>query len=298
MPRAFAVLQHLVEHAGRLVTKEALLATVWRDAAVSDVALSTCIRDLRRALRDSPDAPRYIETVHRRGFRFVGPLAAPGATSDVPAGTAPAAAISARIEPASPPTLVGRDAELARLHELLRKALNRHRQLVFVTGESGIGKTALIDAYLARIGRPDFLHVGWGQCVEQYGAGETYLPLLEALASLGREPRGGEVVRVLKQRAPTWLVQQPALLGAVQRRAHGATRERMLRELVEAKDKDGQPFDGGHTYRMTVPPKAPVKQSSRMKPCARRGVRLAAHHPNFRGTPRNSRIHRTTSASF
>jgi len=75
MPRAFSVLCHLVDHAGRLVTKEALLASVWRDAAVSDAALSTCIRDLRRALGDSPEAPRYIETVHRRGFRFIGPVA-------------------------------------------------------------------------------------------------------------------------------------------------------------------------------------------------------------------------------
>src|SRR5881397_1067248 len=67
MPRAFAVLRHLVEHAGRLVTKEALLASVWRDAAVSDAALSSCIRDLRRALGDAPDAPRYIEALGRLG---------------------------------------------------------------------------------------------------------------------------------------------------------------------------------------------------------------------------------------
>ena len=73
MPRAFAVLRHLVEHAGRLITKDELLATVWRDAIVSDAALASCIRDLRRALGDSSEAPRYIETVHRRGFRFIGP---------------------------------------------------------------------------------------------------------------------------------------------------------------------------------------------------------------------------------
>ena len=68
MPRAFAVLCHLVEHAGRLMTKDELLATVWRDAIVSDAALASCIRDLRRALGDSAEAPRYIETVHRRDF--------------------------------------------------------------------------------------------------------------------------------------------------------------------------------------------------------------------------------------
>src|SRR5262245_50059123 len=58
-PKAFAVLRHLVEHAGRLITKDELMTTVWRDAIVSDSALISCIRDLRRALSDSPAVPRY-----------------------------------------------------------------------------------------------------------------------------------------------------------------------------------------------------------------------------------------------
>ena len=62
-PRAFAVLRHLVEHAGRLITKDELLATVWRDAIVSDAALASCIRDLRRALGDSSERA----AVHRNG---------------------------------------------------------------------------------------------------------------------------------------------------------------------------------------------------------------------------------------
>src|SRR6266571_2672385 len=78
-PRAFAVVRHLVEHRGRLITKEELLTTVWRDAIVSDAALASCIRDLRKALSDSSNAPRYIQTVHRRGFRFIGPVALPTA---------------------------------------------------------------------------------------------------------------------------------------------------------------------------------------------------------------------------
>ena len=74
-PKAFAVLRHLVEHAGRLITKEELLSAVWGDTIVSDAALASCIRDLRKALGDSSRTPRYIETVHRRGFRFIGPIA-------------------------------------------------------------------------------------------------------------------------------------------------------------------------------------------------------------------------------
>jgi predicted ATPase len=83
--------------------------------------------------------------------------------------------------------------------------------------------------------------VGWGQCIEQYGAGEAYLPVLEALGWLGRQTGGERLLAILHQYAPTWLVQlstllSPAELEAVQRRVQGATRERMLREIAEALD--------------------------------------------------------------
>lgn len=239
MPRAYAVLRHLVDHAGRLVTKEELLTSVWRDAVVSEAALTSCIRDLRRALGDSPRAARYIETVHRRGFRFIGPIARPSAPAD--AAGAGAASGERPAPSAATPMLVARETELARLHALLGRALGGRRSIVFVTGEPGIGKTALLEAFLAQIGEAEQLRIGRGQCVEQYGAGEAYLPVLEALGRLGRDARGAHIAEVLKRHAPTWLVQLPALLGddeleAVQRRALGATRERMLRELVEALD--------------------------------------------------------------
>ena len=88
-PRAFAVLRHLVEHQGRLITKEELLSAVWRDAIVSDAALASGIRDLRRALGDSSAAPRYIQTVHRRGFRFIGPVNSPAAIVSLARAAAP-----------------------------------------------------------------------------------------------------------------------------------------------------------------------------------------------------------------
>ena len=127
-PRAFAVLRHLVERAGRLVTKDELLTTLWRDAIVSDAALASCIRDLRRALRETSEAPRYIETVHRRGFRFIGPIAS--ATTAVSAVRARVPGSGADPQPAAGPVaghgttaLVGRDAELRRLRERLEQAL-------------------------------------------------------------------------------------------------------------------------------------------------------------------------------
>ena len=71
-PKAFAVLQHLMGRPGRLATKDELLAAVWPDTAVTESSLSTCIREVRRALGDNPAAPLYIQTVHRRGYRYIG----------------------------------------------------------------------------------------------------------------------------------------------------------------------------------------------------------------------------------
>lgn len=231
-PKVFAVLRHLVEHPARLVTKDELLAAVWGGVAVGEATLSSAIRDLRRALDDSSRAPRYVQTVHRRGFRFIGPIApqpAAGNSPGPPTFVRPSAA------------LVGRDDELARLHALFAAARGGKRQVVFVTGEPGIGKTTLVEVFLAGLGAEGGLRIGRGQCVEQYGAGEAYLPVLEALGRMGREAGGDALVRILRQFAPTWLAQLPALLSdddlaAVQRRAPGATRERMLRELIEALD--------------------------------------------------------------
>jgi DNA-binding winged helix-turn-helix (wHTH) protein/predicted ATPase len=242
-PKTFAVLQHLVERAGRLVTKHDLLAAVWGETIVGEAVLTSCIRDLRKALSDSSRAPRYIETVHRRGFRFIGPVAgsrdvAPQ-TSGGPAEDAKAGRSREAWGRGLP--LVGREAELARLRDLLETALEGRRRLVFVTGEAGIGKTTLVETFLARIGHRGALCIGRGQCVEQYGAGEAYLPVLEALGRMGREEEGPRLVRILRQYAPTWLAQLPALLTdsdleAVLRRAYGTTRDRMLRELIEAFD--------------------------------------------------------------
>src|SRR5262245_41386949 len=239
-PRAFAVLRHLVEHRGRLITKDELLTTVWRDAVVSDAALASGIRDLRRALGDSSGAPRYIQTVHRRGFRFIGPVTRP--TTRVVEAPAIARAIASPTR-ASPVAemLVGRELQLARLRARLAAALGGQRQLVFVTGEPGIGKTALVEAFVTQAGEANAVRTGHGQCVEQYGAGEPYLPVLEALGRLGRASGGERLVEILKQHAPTWLEQLPGLLSdrdveAVRRRAEGASRGRMLRELAEALD--------------------------------------------------------------
>src|SRR5262245_4945163 len=150
-PKAFAGLRHLIDHPEHLITKDELLAAAWGDTIVSEAALTSCIRDLRKALGDDSRTPRYIETVHRRGFRFIGPVGGRSASAALPAA-APSAESSAA-------KLVGRDAELARLQGLLVTALDGRRRVVFVTGEAGIGKTALVETFLARLQNVDGLRV-------------------------------------------------------------------------------------------------------------------------------------------
>src|SRR4029453_12958064 len=133
-PKAFAVLQYLVAHAGQLVTKEVLLAAVWPGMAVSEGVLKVCLSEILKALGDTVKTPRFIATVHRRGYRFIAPV-----TEAEPAEAQGTARTLQRLPGAAPsqvtPGLVGRRAALAQLHSSLAKALQGQRQLVFVTGE-------------------------------------------------------------------------------------------------------------------------------------------------------------------
>lgn len=221
-PKAFAVLRHLVENRDRLVPKTELLATFWRGTSVSDGVLTTAIREIRRALGEGSRAGGFIQTAHRRGYRFVGPVQVAG-----------------EIDRTAQAALVGRDAELERLDQLLQAAQARTRQIVFVTGEAGIGKTALVDAFVSRVAQRANVRVARGQCVELYGAAEAYLPWLDALGQLCRQPGSEPIVETLRQVAPLWLSQLSALMRpedreALRREVAGAPPERMLREMSEA----------------------------------------------------------------
>src|SRR5215510_5729518 len=107
-PQAWAVLAVLVARAGQLVTKETLLQTAWPETVVSEAALVVCIRKIRQALGDTARTPQYLETVHRRGYAFIGPLPPPAAAPAPPPAT-PARA-------GAPPAVLRREAELRTLH--------------------------------------------------------------------------------------------------------------------------------------------------------------------------------------
>src|SRR5262249_53513328 len=129
---------------------------VWPGTVVSDSTLTSCIKELRKALRDDAKVPRYIETIHRRGYRFIASLSSspkdrgPQADRNRSQEAAPPSSLPATSS--LPPTdFVGRDAELRQLHSLLARAAHGERQMVFVTGEPGIGKTTVIETFLSGI---------------------------------------------------------------------------------------------------------------------------------------------------
>jgi len=238
-PKAFAVLNQLVGRSGQLVTKEELLNSVWPETFVGDAVLKVTIRQLRAALDDDPKSPRFIETAHRRGYRFIGELAESRQVlaKDREIRSDSTVSVSRLRAADSPQGVVGRDEALSRMQSWLLKMLGGERQIVFVTGEAGIGKTALVDTFARSMASDRSIRIGRGQCLEQYGTSEAYLPVLEAIGRLCREE--GQVVDVLRAHAPMWLMQMPSLVSAAERELltqelSGATRERMLREMGAA----------------------------------------------------------------
>ncbi|MGO9994389.1 MAG: ATP-binding protein [Steroidobacteraceae bacterium] len=227
-PKAFAVLRFLVEHAGRLVTEEELLAHAWPKVYVQPEAIKSQIHEIRKILGDDPKNPRYIETSARRGYQFIAPVAD---------------AITPRVAVELPASrLVGRGTQLEALKSCLERTLANRRQIVFITGETGIGKTTLADECMRRTALEfSGIRIARGQCLEGHGSKESYYPVLEAIGQLCRGSDGAKLVQILAAQAPTWLVQFPDLTSREQRERFqqeilGATRDRMLREIGEALD--------------------------------------------------------------
>jgi eukaryotic-like serine/threonine-protein kinase len=83
-PRALGVLSRLLDEPGSVVSKQTLLETVWNGAYVTETSLSEAVGLLREALQDAAQEPAYIQTVHRRGYRFIAPVRVPEEPAPAP----------------------------------------------------------------------------------------------------------------------------------------------------------------------------------------------------------------------
>jgi DNA-binding winged helix-turn-helix (wHTH) protein/tetratricopeptide (TPR) repeat protein len=226
-PKAFDVLRYLVEHADRLVTQDEMLGALWPEIYVNPEVIKKYVLEIRKALGDRHEKPEFIETFPRRGYQFVAAV-----TEGSAAGVADAHLTAQEI--------VGREGSLAQLDGYLTHALKGQRQVIFITGEAGVGKTTVIDKFHQAAAQRSNLTVIRGQCVEGFGGKEAYYPVLEAIGQWARDPAASSgVMHTLAKQAPTWLIQFPSLIKPEQREALqneilGATRERMVREICEA----------------------------------------------------------------
>ena len=146
-PKAFGLLRYLLDHPGQIAMKETLLETIWPGVHVTEAILSVYIAEIRKALGEDPRKPVFIETLHRRGYRFIAPITidrqpelsqslARSEASIKPIMREAATAIGA--EP-----IIGREKDLSFLLEKLEAALHGTGSVVFTTGPAGIGKTRL-----------------------------------------------------------------------------------------------------------------------------------------------------------
>lgn len=243
-PRPLALLRYFLQRPGRLVLKDELLEALWPGTYVTEGVLKTHVNEVRRALGDDARDPRFLATVHRRGYRFVCDVVA----EDVAAGprvvttkraAEPGVSWTGVPGPIALADFVGRATELVELRAALDDARAGRRRVVFVAGEAGIGKTKLADVFLASVASGLDVAIGRGQCLEGSGPGEPYGPVLEALGGLARGSHAAVIVPLLRRYAPSWVAQLPWLVAEAERPALaqellGVTRERMLREIAEA----------------------------------------------------------------
>ena len=187
-PKPFDVLRVLVEHHGHVVLKSELMASIWPDTAVEDANLTVSISVLRKALARRQPGSRYIQTVPKRGYRFVEQVCEI-ANDDVD-----------RLRRRH---FVGRERERADLQNALRSAAGGTATVVGVAGEPGIGKTSLVEDFIDRLrGGDQHCFVARGRCLEHLAGVDAFLPILEALNGLMGSAEA--VIRLMKECAPTW----------------------------------------------------------------------------------------------
>lgn len=191
-PRAFAILQHLIQNAGRLVTHDELLSVLWPDRCVQPEVLKAHINAIRSVLEDEARCPRFVETERGRGYRFVATVESMAVDPNMASGSA-----------LDDTELVGRQVELGKLHKYYGDAHMGIPQVVFISGEMGCGKSALVRQFIKDLPKSGIV-TAIGHCIEGYGGQEPYYPVLSILAQLSCRAETASVLKPLASLAPTW----------------------------------------------------------------------------------------------
>ena len=199
-PKALQVLQHIARAAGTLVTRQELFTAHWPDLIVTDDALTRCVREIRAVLGDDVRQPRYIGTVHTRGYRFVAVVVetiAPSTATEL----LPTSPTSIRQKPATTTSFIGRSTELERGVSALTAAVTSGRGIILaISGEPGIGKSRLANEY-AEAARASGALLLVAQAVQALGAPPLWL-WLQVLRGLPGAPDSDSLV--LRDWLPEW----------------------------------------------------------------------------------------------
>jgi DNA-binding winged helix-turn-helix (wHTH) protein len=176
-PKVLDLLLYLIARRDRVIPKDEILKALWSGVAATDDVLSRAIHSARQAVGDDGEQQRVIQTVRRRGFRFVASV--DSSDSQQPA---PTRATEETRPTRQGPAFVGRERELQRLGEALDDASQGLGRIVFVSSEAGGGKTHLLEEF-ARRAAVTHLSVYSGWCWEGEGA-EPYWPWVPILRAL------------------------------------------------------------------------------------------------------------------
>ena len=143
-PRVMQVLVHLAQHPGEVVPREQFIEEIWNGVFVSDEVLTNAVKELRKALKDDPKSPRFIQTVPKKGYRLIAPVSREGVETRTgpPLERNPYPGLAPFSE-ADAGVFFGREDEV----ETLLEKLSQHRLLALI-GPSGVGKSSLLRAGL------------------------------------------------------------------------------------------------------------------------------------------------------
>ena len=205
--KAFTILNYLFERPNQLVSKIELLNKAWADTVTVEAVLKNCISELRKALDDDPKRPEFIQTIHRRGYRFIGKdllLRSPDCTGNQPNYF--------NLNDLSPPQiLVGRDEQFLQLTQFWQESSKGVHLQVVLNGEPGVGKSILANSWIRQLEKStrDVLIIK-SQC-KSYTKDYSYMTLIDCIDQICNSRFSEKADQLLERCCPQLVSNLPIL---------------------------------------------------------------------------------------